>query len=72
MLIILFRDKRLSAKYVLDPGILGTWDTKMDFKKSLAYYKAFIFFLHDSLSSLEAWTTLANFKCVIKMVQPMI
>lgn len=56
---------------MLDPGILGTWDTKMDFKKSLAYYKVFIS-CHDSLSSLEAWTTLANFKRVTKMVEPMI
>lgn len=56
---------------MLDPGILGTWDTKMDFIKSLAYYKVFISY-HDSLSSLEVWTTVANFKCVTKMVEPMI
>ena len=56
---------------MLDPGIFGTWDTKMDFIKSLAYYKVFISY-HDSLSSLEVWTTLANFKCVTKMVEPMI
>lgn len=71
LIIFFFNDKFLSAEYVLDPGILGTWDTKMDFKKSLAYYKVFIS-CHDSLSSLEAWTTLANFKRVTKMIEPMI
>lgn len=54
MLIILFNDKFLSADYVLDPGILGTWDTKMDFKKSLAYYKVYFFFMIHYLALRHA------------------